>query len=51
MYKLFNAHIGVLLDSFGSHTTNNMEKFIDQEVKKNTNLIFFLILIAIYIYI
>lgn len=51
MYRLFNACVEVLLDSFCYHTTKNIEKFIDQEGKENTNPISSPILIAICIHI
>lgn len=51
MHRLFNTCIEVLLDSFYYYITNNIEKFIDQEGKKNINSIISAILIAIRIYI
>lgn len=51
IYKLFNACIKVLLNSFCYHTIKNIEKLINQEGETNANLIVFLILIAIHIYI
>lgn len=35
-HKLFNSHAGVMSNTFCYHTTNNREKPIDQEDKKNT---------------